>query len=104
MNKFILKSISHDDIKNELNLIGFDPSYIPFASNKYKYLNIKIYDLTLPQVNILKQTALSIGADCAVNRNVLTASVKKSDCILGGSIAQIKKIINAIKFQPFSMN
>ena len=104
MNNFKIKSISEVDICKELDNIGFDYSYISSASNKYKYLNLKIYDLTLPQANILKQTALSLGADCAVNKDVLTAKIKNTDCILGGSISQIKKIINSLKNQQFSMS
>lgn len=100
---FNLKKISENDIVSELNSIGFDKTYVKQGQNKYKYINIKIFALTLPQANILKQTALTVGADCAVNRDVLTANVSSTDCILGGSYSQIKKIIQKIIVQPFSM-
>lgn len=100
---FNLKKINENDIISELNSIGFDKSYVKQGQNKYKYINIKIFALTLPQANILKQTALTVGADCAVNREVLTANVSSTDCILGGSYSQIKKIIQKIIVQPFSM-
>lgn len=100
---FNLKKINENDIVSELNSIGFDKSYVKQGQNKYKYINIKIFALTLPQANILKQTALTVGADCAVNREVLTANVSSTDCILGGSYSQIKKIIQKIIVQPFSM-
>jgi dihydropteroate synthase len=58
----------------------------------------------LPQANILKQTALTIGADCAVHKDILTAKTYATDCILGGSISQIKKIAQKIITQPFSMD
>lgn len=103
MDKFIIKNVSQESIKKELSLVGFDSSYIHQAAYKYRYFNIKIFNLSLPQVNILKQAALSFGADCAVHRDILTAEVQNSDCILGGSVSQIKKIINSLKFQPFSM-
>ena len=101
---FLLKKVCQKDIQKELELINFDNSYIFQASNKYKFLNIKIFSLSLPQANILKQTALSAGADCAVSRGVLTSQVDKTDCILGGSFSQIKKIIDAIRYQQFSMS
>ena len=104
MKDFCLKIINSRDICSELESIGFDQSYLEKAANKYRYLNIKIYNLSLPQTNILKQTALSVGADCAVNRGVLTANVKFSDCILGGSVAQIKQIVEKLKYQQFSMS
>lgn len=100
---FNLKKINENDIVSELNNIGFDKSYVKQGQNKYKYINIKVFALTLPQANILKQTALTVGADCAVNRDVLTANVSSTDCILGGSYSQIKKIIQKIIVQPFSM-
>lgn len=100
---FNLKKVNEDEIKSELNAIGFDKSYLNFAQNKYKYVNIKIFSLTLPQANILKQTALSVGADCAVHRDILTAKVTSTDCILGGSVSQIRKIAQKILTQPFSM-
>jgi len=104
MSDFYLKKINQSDINQELKNIGFDENYVDIASVKYKYTNIKIFELSIPQANILKQTALSVGADCAVNKGVLINSVEHSDCILGGSISQIKQIINKLKVQPFSMS
>ncbi|MDR1167515.1 MAG: dihydropteroate synthase [Heliobacteriaceae bacterium] len=101
--KFILKEIINADMQEELEKIGFDKSYLAAASEKYYYKNIKIYNLTLPQANILKQTAISVGADCAVHREVITSKVEKTDCILGGSISQIKKIAAKLERQPFGL-
>ncbi len=103
MKKFIVKKIDFYKIEEELKNIGFDISYLMNAKNKYQYLNLKIFGLTLPQANILKQTALTVGADCAVHRDVLTANIEKTDCILGGSISQILRISDKLKNQPFSM-
>lgn len=102
-NSFIVKKILDNDIEKELSNIGFDSSYLCKGANKYKYVNLKIFDLSLPQANILKQTALTVGADCAVHRDVLTAQTEKTDCILGGSISQILKIAEKLRYQPFSM-
>lgn len=103
MQDFVLKELITLEIESELERIGFDIAYRAKASDKFKYKTFKIFDLTLPQANILKQTALSLGADCGVHREVLTANVDKTDVILGGSISQIKKICEKLKFQPFLM-
>lgn len=103
MQKFILKPLVVENIESELEKIGFDIAYRSKASEKYKYKTFKIFDLTLPQANILKQTALSLGADCAVHRDVLTSNIEKTDAILGGSYSQLKKICEKLKHQPFSM-
>ena len=73
MENFKLKELVTQDIEHELEKIGFDSSYIKKAADKYRYKTIKIFDLSIAQANILKQTALTFGADCAVNREILTA-------------------------------
>lgn len=103
MKEFILKEIVTEDIPSELKKIGFDKSYRTQASQKFKYKNIKIYSLTPAQANILKQTALSVGADCATHRETITANIETSDCILGGSISQLKKISQKLTSQPFGL-
>lgn len=103
MHKFVLKELLTNDIESELEKIGFDASYRFKATKKYQYKTFKIFDLTLPQANILKQTALSLGADCGVHKDVLTSQVEKTDVILGGSISQIEKICEKLKTQPFSL-
>ena len=57
---FTVKKILDSNIEQELAKVGFDSSYLHKGTNKYKYLNMKIFDLTLPQANILKQTALTV--------------------------------------------
>lgn len=103
MHDFILKELDKKHIKTELENIGFDKSYITKALNKFEYKNYKIYNLTLPQANILKQTALSVGADCATHRETITGKVEKTDVILGGSVSQLEKIAYKLKSQPFGL-
>ena len=103
MQDFVIKTLSTHDIEAELEKIGFDSTYRAKASDKYCYKTLKIYDLSLPQANILKQTALSFGADCGVHRDVLVSKVEKTDVIIGGSISQLYKICEKLKQQPFSL-
>lgn len=103
MHDFVLREIIADNIKPEIDFIGFDKSYSAKVCDKFKYKNIKIYDLTPAQANIIKQTALTVGADCATHREVITGKIEKSSCILGGSVSQFKKISEKLKFQPFGL-
>ena len=103
MHDFILREIKDADISREIEKIGFDKSYVHKACEKFDYKNIKIYSLTPAQANIIKQTAISVGADCATHREVITGKAELSDCILGGSVSQIKKIAEKLKFQPFGL-
>ena len=104
MTEFIIKSVLNADWEKELELIGFDKSYRSNFVEKFYHKNLKIYKLTAAQANILKQTALSAGADCAENRNVISGNIPGlTDVILCGSFNQLKKIAEKLKFQPFSL-
>jgi len=103
MQDFLIKEILNADLQKEIEDIGFDKSYAGKAIEKFEYKNFKIYDITSAQANIIKQTALSVGADCATHRQVITGKIEKSDCILGGSASQLKKIAQKLEFQPFGL-
>ena len=103
MHDFVLREIKKTNIENELKKIGFDKSYTHKAKEKFEYKNIKIYSLKPAMANIIKQTSLSVGCDCATHREVITGKIENSDCILGGSISQIKKVAEKLKFQPFGL-
>ena len=104
MNNFVLKEVSGNNIESELKQIGFDSAYLHKAANKFRYKNIKIFNLSTAQANILKQTALIFGADCAVNREVVTGNIESSDAILCGSYRQLEKIAIKLKAQPFKLS
>ncbi|MCQ2740284.1 MAG: dihydropteroate synthase [bacterium] len=103
MNEFLIKTLPTSSLESELEKIGFDVSYKKQASEKFEYKNFKIHNLTSAQANILKQTAISVGTDCAVNKDVITGKAELSNAILGGSILQIKKIAEKLTRQPFSL-
>lgn len=103
MSRFILKEVVSGFIADELHQIGFDEGYRFVAQDKFRYKNIKIFGLKSAQANILKQTALTVGADCATHRNVITGEIELSDVILCGSYSQLKKISEKLKSQPFGL-
>lgn len=103
MHDFVLREIKKTNIENEIKKIGFDKSYTHKAKEKFEYKNIKIYSLKPAMANIIKQTSLSVGCDCATHREVITGKIENSDCILGGSVSQIKKVAEKLKFQPFDL-
>lgn len=104
MQKFLIKPITNADLQKELEIIGYDKSYRHRAVDKFRYKTLKIYGLSVGQANILKQTALSVGADCATNRDVVVGRVESSDVILGGSYSQLQKIADKLSHQPFSLS
>lgn len=103
MEKFLIKEVASNNIVKELNYIGFDSMYSQVAQHKFFHKNIKIYNLSPAQANIIKQTALIFGADCAVHKEVITGKIEKSDAILCGSYSQLQKIATKLKAQPFKL-
>ncbi len=103
MHDFLLKQIFTKDIEAELINIGYDNSYAFKGKEKFEYKNFKIFGITSAQGNIIKQLALSAGADCATHKQVITGQIEKSDCILGGSISQLKTIAKKLQLQPFGL-
>lgn len=89
--------------EQELSDIGFDSTYTKKGILKHRFISVKISNLTCAQANIIKQTAISTGTDCAVHREVITGKIDLSDCILSGSISHFEKIAEKLKYQPFKL-
>lgn len=103
MNKYKVRQISKNFIKDELTRIDFDNSYLSKAIEKYQHNLIKIYSLSTPAANILKQTALSAGSDLAVSRKVINCSTEYTDGILTVNDKQLFSIIESLQKQPFGL-
>ena len=101
-NQFIIKKANHDIIK-ELASIGFDSNYSGVAADKYECISIKIFKLKAPEANILKQLCLSLGFDCAVNRDTITCKCEYTDCLISASKSQLNKLIKKLAVQPFRL-
>ncbi|HEC24979.1 MAG TPA: dihydropteroate synthase [bacterium] len=70
---------------------------------KLKYAVIKLKNISPTTLNILKQEALSIGAELANHRDVITGKIDGSDSILFGTPVQLRIVIKKIKSQGFGL-
>ena len=102
--QFLSKTVLKKFINKEIKEIGFDETYSKYAINKHIFLSIKIFDVKSKVANIIKQTALSSGCDCAVNKGVIDCSIELSDCILSGTLSQIETVAKKLYSQPFSLS
>ncbi|MBQ3642081.1 dihydropteroate synthase [bacterium] len=102
MEKIIIKK-SSDNIRKELNSIGFDSSYIDTAKDKYSCETFKIFSLKPHEANILKQICLSLGFDCAVSRDTVTCKCDSTNAIICANFSQYNKLIDKLKSQPFRL-
>lgn len=87
----------------ELKRIGTDPRSWDILAPKTVFRVIKVSDLPFPAATILKQEMLSLGADAAVARGVVTARAKRSDVLIMGTVAQLERLADKISAQPFGL-
>ena len=90
-------------IKEYLEKIGVDGGGVSILSNKAKTHIISIKDLNVGAANILKQDALSIGADLAVPRGTVLAKTPKVDTLLIATTSQLKVLAKKELAQPFGL-
>lgn len=103
MSNFIIKKCSRTLEQKDFEQIGFSKVYMKSMLSKSDFMQLKIFDLSVIQANILKQTALSKGCDCAISAGCLNNSVEKTDAILFGVKTQIEQVCQTLKLQQFKM-
>ncbi|MBU1869533.1 MAG: dihydropteroate synthase [Candidatus Omnitrophica bacterium] len=100
----IFQEVKPRELKLLMQQVGVDPYGIRIMAPKAQGFLIKLDSLSNISANILKQEMLSLGADAAVARGSLTGKVKKTDCLLMGSLAQLSRLSQKLKRQPFGLD
>ncbi|MFY4821879.1 dihydropteroate synthase [Aliarcobacter butzleri] len=95
--------ISLNDSKKFFENLGCDSGGISILSKKAKVHTLFIKDLHVGAANILKQDALSIGADLAVPRGVVIAKEKYVDALLIGTTKHFETLARKELAQPFGL-
>ncbi len=83
--------------------IKVDPCGIKIMVPKAVNRLVRINSLSNIAANILKQEMLSLGGDVAISRDALTGKVKKTDCLLIASLAQLGRLEHKLRRQPFGL-
>ena len=86
-----------------LRRMDVDKGGISILSSKHEHALIEIKDLHVGAANILKQDALSVGADLAVPRGTVTAQYPRVNALLIGSKRALAKLVQKEKAQPFGL-
>ncbi|MDY3205462.1 MAG: dihydropteroate synthase [Arcobacter sp.] len=95
--------ISISDTKKFYENLGCDKGGIEILSKKSKLHTLYIKDLHVGAANILKQDALSIGADLAVPSGVIVARDKYVDAVLIGTTKHFEVLSRKELAQPFGL-
>jgi len=88
------------DLERELAAIGTDTECWPIFAQKHDCLAIKVEELSVAGANILKQTALGCGGDCAVNRAVVSGKVRRSDGVVFINRRTLRVFVKKLEEQP----
>jgi len=89
--------------KEFLNKLNLDRGGVEIISNKMELIYIYIKDLKTPAINILKQDALSVGAEVAAPSGVITCAKEKFDCLLIATKRELEALVKKEKAQPFGL-
>lgn len=98
-----------EKLSNDINTVelltqlGVDSGGIKILASKMKHHIIYIRDLHVGGANILKQDALSVGADLAVPRGTVIAKEPRVDCILIATQKQLQTLSKKELAQPFGL-
>ncbi|NOX71691.1 MAG: hypothetical protein GXO64_03250 [Candidatus Micrarchaeota archaeon] len=94
-NPEILEIDSVKDAAIEMTKIG--ATGIDIMAPKAVFFVIKLHGVRNAMANIIKQEALSIGAEAAVNAGTVNCSVERTDVILMGTLKQYRMLIEKLK-------
>ena len=86
-----------------LKALGVESGGVAIMAKKMELMYFYIKDLRTPAANILKQDALSIGAELAVPGGVITCEKPTYDCILIGTKKHMEILSKKELAQPFGL-
>ncbi len=101
MNIYQLGTIT--DKKAALKALGVESGGVDIMAKKMELLYFFIKELKTPAANILKQDALSIGAELAVPGGVILCEKPAYDCILMGTRKHMEILSKKELAQPFGL-
>jgi dihydropteroate synthase len=99
----LLKLSADIDLKETLHHLGVDGGGVDILASKMQHHLFYIKDLHVGAANILKQDALSIGADLAVPRGTVIAKNQSVDAILIVTHKQLVELSRKELAQPFGL-
>ncbi len=92
------------EAKQYFQQIGSETAGINIMSPKAVHHSLHLEDVPTKAVHILKQEMLSVGADAATARGVLTNEVEFSNVILMGTLKQYNQLVKKLRMQPFGLS
>lgn len=92
------------DVYKVFERIGVDPEAWEIMWKKSATLCLLIDDLSMAGGNVLKQTALSSGAEAAVSGGIINGTSPRTKVLLMGTRSQLSLVASKIKIQQFHLS
>lgn len=99
----MIKPAKLEFLYSEMETIGADVKGIRLMLPKGEFKFIKVQQLPLRAVHILKQEMLAKGAEAVVHKDVSTLKKETSDVLLMGTKKQYWDVLKKLKLQPFGL-
>ncbi len=99
----IVKLPNEFDFKRLFSQIGSSKAGVDIMYKKSNINFFYLHDIKTPAANILKQDALSIGAELVVPKDTICCTEKEVDAILIVTDKQLETLIKKEKIQPFGL-
>lgn len=93
----------HCDVQALLRTLGVDGGGVKILASKARMHLIMLRDLHVGAANILKQDALSVGADLAVPKGTVVAATPTVDALLMATSRQLAELARKELAQPFGL-
>jgi len=94
---------NNSDITEQLKTLGVDGGGVKILASKAHTHIISIKDMHVGAANILKQDALSIGADLAVPKGTVIAAQKRVNALLIATTRELEVLAKKELAQPFGL-
>lgn len=93
----MIMEISHEFLGKEMEKVGAHPLSFPIFKRKSSIILLKIFNISSPTANVLKQEMLSVGGDVVVHKNSIDCKVDRTDVILMGTKKHYNILIQKIE-------
>ena len=94
---------SFEEATKRMRRIGVDEAGIRLMLPKQFHYNLELKGLLPAQANIIKQEILSLGGEAAVAAGSVSCRVERTDCILSGTLKQLRGLVKKLRIQPYGL-
>ncbi|MEA3560923.1 MAG: dihydropteroate synthase [Candidatus Omnitrophota bacterium] len=92
------------DAVRQMKEIGVSTRGIELMKPKAVSRAIRLQKVGIGAGNILKQEMLALGGEAAVGKDVITGKAGSSDCVLLGTLSQLRQLCLKLNEQPFGLS